>query len=81
MEFIPTPHFLRSYDKLPLIIREQTDRCLELLGENPRHPSLHTHQRAGESNLWQARITRGYRLFFELHGEKIILFDVGPHEK
>ncbi len=81
MEFVPTPRFLWSYHKLPLIIREQTDRCLELLGENPRHPSLRTHKRAGESNLWQARVTRDFRLFFELCGDTITLIDIGPHEK
>jgi hypothetical protein len=42
---------------------------------------LRTHKRQGEENLWQARVTRGYRLYFELHSNAIHLIDIGPHEK
>lgn len=64
MRLIHTAEFLRSYEKLPPEIRVQTDKQLIFLSRNPRHPSLHVHKRAGERNLWQARMTRSYRLFF-----------------
>ena len=81
MEFIYSPRFLRAYKKLPMTIREQTDRCIELLESNPYHPSLHVHKRRGEGEVWQARITRSYRLFFAMEGQTITLISVEPHEK
>lgn len=81
MQLIHTAEFLRSYEKLPPEIRVQTDKQLIFLSRNPRHPSLHVHKRAGERNLWQARMTRSYRLFFRMDGDAIVLPSVEPHEK
>ncbi|NUN98015.1 MAG: hypothetical protein HUU16_17775 [Candidatus Omnitrophica bacterium] len=62
-------------------LQRRADTAIQQLRVNPHHPSLRTHKRAGEGNLWQARVTRSYRLYFELHGDTITLIDVGPHEK
>lgn len=76
-----TVGFLRCYEKLTLDIRNQIDKQLALLASDPHHPSLRTHKRRGEDDVWQARITRSYRLYFKMEGDIITLVSVGPHDK
>ena len=81
MELIYSPAFLKAYAKLSAELREQVDKQLVLLADNPHHPSLRTHKRRGEGDVWQARITQKYRLFFRMDGSTINLVTLGPHEK
>jgi len=81
MEFRRVPNFKRDYRKLPAAIRDRVDKTLRLLGVNPRHPSLRAHKREGEDDIWQARVTQNYRLYFQMEGDTITLLAVGPHEK
>lgn len=78
---VPSPQFEKEYGKLELQVQRQIDKSLGLLRENPHHPSLRTHKRRGEGNIWQARVTRDYRLYFEMEGEVIRLLSVTSHEK
>jgi mRNA-degrading endonuclease RelE of RelBE toxin-antitoxin system len=81
MELVYSPAFLKAYAKLSAELREHVDKQLHLLADNPHHPSLRTHKRRGEGEVWQARTTRNYRLFFEMDGGAIHLLTLGPHEK
>lgn len=81
MELIYSPTFLKAYTKLPAQIRGHVDKQIAILAANPHHPSLRTHKRRGEDDLWQARITRNYRLYFRLDASVITLIWVGPHDK
>ena len=78
---VPTPQYLRAYQKLSREIQLRADKAHELLKDNPKHPSLHTHKRKGEDGVWQARVTRSYRTYFHLEGDVITLLEVIPHEK
>lgn len=73
--------FRRAYAKLPPVIQRETDEQIRRLCVDPHHPSLHTHKRKGEEGLWQARITRSYRLYSAMEGGIITLMHVGAHEK
>lgn len=81
MRLIATKQFWRGYDKLPESIQGQVDRTLTLLEENPHHPGLRIHKRQGEKDVWQARVTRNYRLYFQMEGETITLLSISAHEK
>ncbi|GEM_PF-2669927 len=52
-----TPHFRRSYQKLPKEIQAAFDKQLVLLLQNLRHPSLRTKKYDEGRDLWQARVT------------------------
>ena len=66
-------------------------KALRLLKDNPRHPSLHTHQWKGETcddgaKIWEAyaenRTPSAYRIFFRYHAtesDKIVVLAVTPH--
>jgi len=73
--------FWRDYYQLPPNIQEQTRKTLKLLRENPHHPSLRTHKRAGEPDVWQARVTRSYRIFFKIESGRLRMVRVVPHPK
>ena len=81
MELIYAPAFLKNYRELTAELREQVDKQLSFLAIDPHHPSLRIHKRRGEKGIWQARITRSYRLFFRMQGNTITLLTVSRHEK
>ena len=81
MKLIYSPGYLRAYRKLTPEIRELVDKQCAILAIDPHYPSLRTHKRRGEGEVWQARITGNYRLFFTMEGDTITLLTVGPHEK
>lgn len=56
------------------------DKQLTLLLSNLRHSSLRLKRVSGTRRLWEARVTRGYRLVLEIEGETIRLRRVGTHD-
>lgn len=81
MRVIRTKRFDQSYAQLPAEIQRQAIEQLLRLEADPHHPSLRTHKRRREVDVWQARVTRNYRIFFLMEGDTITLIDIGPHEK
>ncbi len=81
MRLVFTRRFWREYYKLPSIVQGQVNKALELLVEDPQHPSLRTHKREDDKTTWQARVTRNYRILFEMEGEIVTLMKVVAHEK
>jgi mRNA-degrading endonuclease RelE of RelBE toxin-antitoxin system len=80
-EIVFSAPYDRYYRKLTPELQRQTDAAVQQLRLDPRHPSLHTHKRKGQTNIWQARVTRTHRLFFLLENDVITLLSVEPHEK
>jgi len=81
MKFLATEPYFKAYHKLPRHIQRQTDKQLGILLENPRHPSLQIKKikGAGKPPIFELRVTRGYRLTFQIEGEYYILRKVGTH--
>jgi hypothetical protein len=52
-----------------------------LLLSNLRHPSLRAKKYDETRDIWQARVTAGWRLYFQIVGETYYLLDVIPHPK
>jgi mRNA-degrading endonuclease RelE of RelBE toxin-antitoxin system len=65
---------------LPAGIKDRTDKQLALLMTNPQHPSLRLKKVRGTDNIWEARISRGYRITLNIVGETIILRRIGIHD-
>lgn len=81
MRLVFTEHFWRGYKKLSSTVQGQIDKTLEVLERNPHHPSLRTHKRKDDKTTWQARVTRNYRILFEIEGDIITLMKVIAHDK
>lgn len=74
-----TPHFQRSYHKLPDEIQSAFDKKLELLLRDIRHPSLRAKKYDEGKNIWQMRITGDYRVYFEIKGHLYIFHEIRSH--
>lgn len=74
-----TPHFQRNYQKLPGEIQEAFDKQFLLLLQNDRHPSLRIKKYDESRNLWQGRVTKGYRFYFELKKDLYIFHEIRSH--
>ncbi|MFH1025991.1 MAG: type II toxin-antitoxin system mRNA interferase toxin, RelE/StbE family [Nitrospirota bacterium] len=84
-----TKPFKGDYHALPKEIQElinkQTQELISKqiahLMENPHHPSLRIKKMEGHESVWEARVTKGYRMTFHIHvhGDTCLLRRVGTH--
>jgi hypothetical protein len=54
-------------------LRLSVARCVQLLGDNPRHPGLHTHRVSGSPGVWEAHVDDANRVTFHWDAGRIIL--------
>lgn len=85
MRTVFTTGFVRQYQRLPQTIQRQFDKALVFLLSNLRHPSLRAKKMEGQRDLegrdiWEARVTRGYRFTFAIDADTYILYRIGPHD-
>ena len=57
MKLAFTKTFVRDYRKLPQDMQELTDKQLELLLSNPKHPSLNLKKMKDPRDIWEGRVT------------------------
>ena len=74
-----TKRFKKRYDNLPSSIQKQVDKQLGFLVTNFRHPSLKSSKMGGE-NIFEARVSKGYRMRYQITGGIITLLTVGQHD-
>ena len=74
-------HFRRNYAAAPAHIQRAIDKQAALLVENPRHPSLRAKKFDEARGVWQARVTRDWRLYFTIEGDTYRLHELKPHPK
>lgn len=72
--------FDRDYARLPAEIQGLADKQLGLLLTNPQHPSLHLKRVRGTADIWEARVSRGYRMTLQISADTFILRRIGPHD-
>ena len=85
MRLHPTDPFSEDYERLPERLQRRADRALSFLLANLRHPSLRAKKMEGQRDteghdIWEARVTRGYRFTFAIAGDTYILYRIGPHD-
>jgi mRNA-degrading endonuclease RelE of RelBE toxin-antitoxin system len=75
-----THSFIRDYQALPKHLQKMVDDKLALLISNPRHPSLRLKKMQDPRNIWEGRITKGYRITFHWQEDLFILRRLGSHD-
>lgn len=80
MRFKFTKTFVRDYQKLPQHIQKAADKQLKLLSSNPQHPSLNIKKMNDPRGIWEARITKSYRMTFQIEDNTYIFRKIGTHE-
>ena len=81
MAIIITDRFNKAYQQLSTEIQSKVKKAIQLLAENPHHPSLRTHKIQGVSYIYEGRIDQKYRFTFQLEGEDKILRNVDNHDE
>ena len=69
-----TNRFEAQYKNLSPEQKAKADKQIGFLVENLRHPSLRAkkHDEANEANdIWQARVDRNYRFYFQIKGDHL----------
>jgi mRNA-degrading endonuclease RelE of RelBE toxin-antitoxin system len=80
MKLFFTHSFIRDYQNLPDHLQQTVDKKLNLFLSNPQHPSLKIKKMQDPRDIWEGRISKGYRFTFQKQGEVCILRRLGPHD-
>lgn len=71
----------RDYESLPVNIRKAFAKQLRFLLMNLGHPSLHAKKYSESLDVWQGRVTRGWRFYFKIEGDEYVILSIIPHPK
>ena len=65
----------------PRSVQKVFDKQVALLAENLRHPSLRAKKYDEANDVWQARVTNGWRFYFQIEGGTYTILSVTSHPK
>jgi mRNA interferase RelE/StbE len=75
------PRIAAQLADAPSAVRKAFDKQVGLLAENLRHPSLRAKKYDEANDVWQARVTKGWRFYFQIEGETYTILSVRAHPK
>ena len=78
MRRVYSERFQRGFDAAPPSVKKACDKQLGFLVQNLQHPSLHAKKYLEAQDLWQARVNKDWRFYFQIRGD---LVDIIPHPK
>jgi plasmid maintenance system killer protein len=81
MKVVLSPPALEASETAPAAVRKAFFKQLELLAENPRHPSLRIKRYEEGRNFWQARVNRDWRFYFAMENDAYRILKLTPHPK
>jgi len=70
-----------DYNNAPLRIQKAFDKQARLLAGNLRHPSLRAKKIDETNDVWQARVTKEWRFFFQIADDTYVIVRIVPHPK
>lgn len=71
----------KDYAGLSAQLRRQVDKQFNLLVGNLRHPSLDAKKYGGTDDVWQGRVNRDYRFYFQIVDDAYRILMIIPHPK
>ena len=76
-----TPRAARDYRHLSEALRTVVDKQLAALRRDLRHPSLRAKKYHEGDDIWQGRINRDYRFYFQILEDTYHILMIIPHPK
>jgi len=73
--------FLEGVKRLSDDSKKALKKKLEIMADNPKHPSLRTRKIKGHKNIFEASISMGIRMTWEYFEDGILLRNIGEHDK
>ena len=71
----------KEYDKLSPQLQRQVEKQFGFLAENIRHPSLDAKKYGATDDVWQGRVNRDYRFYFQIIDDTYCILTIIPHPK
>jgi len=71
----------KDYARLPVAVRKAFGKQLHFLLANLRHPSLHAKKYSEALDVWQGRVTQGWRFYFKIEGDEYVILSIIAHPK
>ena len=68
MKFVFSKRAFTDYENLTGDLRKTVHKQLNFLIKNLRYPSLHAKKFDESKDIWQARITKDWRFYFQIRG-------------
>jgi mRNA interferase RelE/StbE len=81
MKWLLTHRAWQDYQRAPVSVQKAFDKQVRLLAENLRHPSLRAKKYDQANDIWQARINRDWRFYFQVQGDTYTIIAIIPHPK
>lgn len=81
MKIYYSEQFAENVQQLSGKMKKVIQRKLEILLENPQHPSLRTKKIKGRENVFEASMTMNIRITWQYFGDGILLRNIGKHDK
>ena len=81
MRFHHTQRSREQVSAAPLHIQKALKKQLRFLVEDLHHPSLRAKKYTEANDVWQARLTRRWRFYFQIRGDTYVILAVLPHPK
>lgn len=75
------PRALEGLEDAPAAVRKAFFKQVRFLQQDLRHPSLKAKKYDETKDIWQARVNKGWRFYFNIVGETYIIRDIIPHPK
>jgi len=75
-----TELFQEKVKQLPVEVKRALRSKLELMVENPRHPSLRVKKIQGQTGIFEASITMSVRMTWQYSEDGILLRNIGEHD-
>ena len=70
-----------SLDDLPASVRKALFKQVRFLEQDLHHPSLRAKKYDESQDLWQARVNRDWRFYFQIQDDVYYIVDIIPHPK
>ena len=81
MKISYSPKFKELLKELPYDVQQKLYKQAGFLKNDIRHPSLRSKKYGGREDLWQARVDRNVRFYFEIQNDTITLLSIKKHPK
>lgn len=81
MRIYYSDRFAEDVKELPNDIKKTMRRKLDIVIDNPQHPSLRTKKIRGQKGIFEASITMEIRITWQYVEEGILLRNIGMHDK
>ncbi len=71
----------KDFADLPSNLKARARKQLDLLSGNLRHPSIQAKKYDESNDVWQGRVSRDYRFYFQIVADDYVILRIIPHPK